>query len=111
MVQCDNFGGSRAADLAIGTPVTITYTPPGAENESGGCWRGVVGSSVSVAAAAPVGNTAETPAASALAVPVADAAASPFPTAVNPPVAIAAPIGLADGRQYGRRRECGRKQP
>ena len=80
VIKSDTFSGSHASDLAIGTPVTITYTPPGAENESVVVGGGMVGSSVSVAAAASVANTAETPAASSLAVPVANAAIRCTPT-------------------------------
>ena len=68
VIMYDKFSGSHASDLAIGTPVTITYTPPTTESGSVVVGGGVVSSSVSVAAAASVANTAATP---CLAVPVA----------------------------------------
>ena len=61
VIKFDDFRGSHASDLAIGTPVTITYTPPGGENESAVVGGGMVGNSVSVASAASVANTAEAP--------------------------------------------------
>ena len=94
VIKFDSFRGSHAADLAIGTPVTITYTPGEGENDAVVVGGGMVGSSVSVAAAESVANTAETPVPSCLAVPVANAATSASPTVVNPPAASNIVVGI-----------------
>jgi autotransporter-associated beta strand protein len=90
VVKCDTFSGSHASDLAIGTPVTITYTPSAGENDAVVVGGSMVGSSASAASAASVASAAAPPVASCLAVPVASAAAT-----ASPPPAGASPLAAS----------------
>ena len=51
----DSFFGSRAGDLAIGTPVTITYTPPETQDVGMSVGAAFVSRSVATSEAGPTG--------------------------------------------------------